>query len=594
MDLTVPEWDLSSVYPSFDSGEYRRDCELLKSLIADFEKLLVEMSGASADALTAEGLIKLINALEAANDYAANLGAYSEAVYTTDTRNERASAEICRIDALRLPLGRDKVIFRNFVAANKERVLQAAAGSPRLGPYTFFLSESAEKAAFQMESALEDLANDLCRSGGDAWARLHEALASTASAVWDAKTGERKTATELRALAHNADRDTRRRAYTAEIEAWKAVEIPMAAALNGVKGHALTVDRRRGWKSHLQKSAMQSRIGEKTLQSLISAIENALPLFRRYLKSKAKLLGIERCAFFDLFAPINADAGKVWTWEGACDFVTDCFGRFDPAMAGFARTAYAKRWVDAGMRDGKIGGAYCTSFQLAKESRILCNFDRTFDSALTLAHETGHAWHHEVIKELPSALAGYPMTLAETASLFAETLVFEEAVKNAVPSEKLSLIEGSVRDSCQTLVDILSRYYFETELLARRENAELSAGELCAMMIDAQKKTYGDGLDAEKLHPYMWAAKIHYYSPALQFYNYPYAFGHLFALALYARGRQDSGFPAVYRALLEETGRTTAEDLALKAGFDISTADFWQQGIRIIEERILLIEGSAA
>jgi oligoendopeptidase F len=183
------------------------------------------------------------------------------------------------------------------------------------------------------------------------------------------------------------------------------------------------------------------------------------------------------------------------------------------------------------------------------------------------------------------------MTLAETASLFAETLVFEEAVKTAAQSEKLSLIEGSVRDSCQTLVDILSRYYFETELLSRRGNAEIPAGELCAMMIDAQKKTYGDGLDAENLHPYMWAAKIHYYSPALQFYNYPYAFGHLFALSLYARSREDGGFPAVYRALLEETGRCSAEDLAAKAGFDISTADFWQQGIRIIEERILAIEG---
>jgi pepF/M3 family oligoendopeptidase len=593
MDLNTPEWDLSSVYPSFDSEEYRRDCGLLKERIADFERLLDEMSGDQADALTADGLLKLVNTMEAADDYAVNLGAYAEAVYTADTRNERAGAEICRIDALKLPFGKDIVIFRNLVAANRERFLQSAAGSPQLRPYTFFLSEAAAKAAFQMDSALEDLANDLCRSGGDAWARLHEALASTATAVWDEKTGERKTATELRSLAHNADRDTRRRAYAAEIEAWKQVEIPMAAALNGVKGHALTVDTRRGWKSPLQKSAMQSRISEATLQSLISVIEDALPLFRRYLKGKAKLLRLERCAFFDLFAPINADEGKVWTWDESCDFVADCFGRFDPAMADFARTAYAKHWVDAGMRDGKIGGAYCTSFPLAKESRILCNFDGTFDAALTLAHETGHAWHHEVIKELPSALSGYPMTLAETASLFAETTVFEEAVKNAVPSEKLSLIEGSVRDSCQTLVDILSRYYFETELLARRGNSEIPAGELCAMMLDAQKKTYGDGLDAENLHPYMWAAKIHYYSPALQFYNYPYAFGHLFALALYSRGREDSGFPAVYRALLEETGRRSAEDLALSAGFNISTADFWQQGIRIIKERILAMEGIA-
>ncbi|MDR0382609.1 MAG: M3 family oligoendopeptidase [Spirochaetaceae bacterium] len=594
MDLNTPEWDLSSVYPSFDSEEYRRDCGLLKERIAGLESPLDGLSGAEAGGIKAETLLNLISAFDAANDYAGNLSAYAEAVYTADTRNERARAEICRLDALRLPLGKNRARFRNILAANKEQVMRLATGNSGLAPYAFFLSESITKAAFQMETALEDLANDLCRSGGDAWSRLHEALASTASAVWDAETGGRKTATELRALARNEDRETRRRAYAAEIEAWKTVEVPMAAALNGVKGHALTVDKRRGWKSPQQKSALQSRISEKTLSSLISAIESSLPLFRRYLKSKAKLLGVERCAFFDLFAPVNSAGGKVWTWNEACDFVTDCLGKFDPAMAEFARAAYAKGWADAGMRDGKIGGAYCTSFPLAKESRILCNFDGTFDAALTLAHETGHAWHHEVIKDLPSALSAYPMTLAETASLFAETLVFEEAVKTSAPSEKLNLIEGSVRDSCQTLVDILSRYRFEAELLSRRENAELSAAELCAIMLDAQKKTYGDALDPENLHPYMWAAKIHYYSPALQFYNYPYAFGHLFALSLYARGREDKSFAGTYRGLLEETGRCTAEDLASKAGFDVSSADFWRQGIDIIKERILFIERSAA
>ena len=369
----------------------------------------------------------------------------------------------------------------------------------------------------------------------------------------------------------------------------------MAAALGGVKGHALTVDKRRGWKSQIQKSVFQSRINKKTLFSLISAVESSLPLFRRYLDCKARLLGVEKCAFFDLFAHVNTGqaAEKRWSWDEASAFVADCFEKFDPGMADFARKAYSKGWVDAEMRDGKIGGAYCTGFPLAKESRVCCNFDGTFASVTAIAHETGHAWHHERIKELPRALSIYPMTLAETASLFAETLVFEESVKRAGASERLALVEGSVKDSCQTLVDILSRYYFETELFARREERELSAEELCAMMIDAQKKTYGASLDAENLHPYMWAVKPHYYSPVLPFYNYPYAFGHLFALSLYARGREDPSFARVYRGLLEETGRCSAEDIALKAGFDISAPDFWRDGIAVIENRIKELEAAA-
>lgn len=546
----------------------------------------------------AETLLALITAWEEAGGYAENLSAYAEAVYTTDTRDERARAEINRIEALKLPLGKAAVEFRGALAWKKERVLSLAVEDSRIQPYAFFLEEMIERAAFQMESGMEDLANDLCRSGGDAWARLHEALASTASAVWDAATGERKTVTELRALANNADRELRRRAYEAELDAWKAVEIPMAAALNGVKGFAITVDKRRGWKSPLQKSAFQSRISEKTLAALISAIEDALPLFRRYLAAKARLLGVEKCAFYDLFAPPDRGEGPHGqarlSWEEAHGLVADCFGSFDPAMADFARSAYASGWVDAEMRDGKIGGAYCTDFPLAKEARILCNFDGSFDAAMTLAHETGHAWHHELIKGLPRALSRYPMTLAETASIFAETLVFEAALKKAPPSERLRLIEGSVKDSCQTLVDILSRYYFEKELFSRREDRELSAAELCAMMLDAQQKTYGDSLDAKKLHPYMWAVKIHYYSPALPFYNYPYAFGQLFALSLYARGREDASFAGVYRGLLEATGRCSAEDLALKAGFDITDASFWAWGIGVIGERIAAIEGGSS
>jgi oligoendopeptidase F len=263
-------------------------------------------------------------------------------------------------------------------------------------------------------------------------------------------------------------------------------------------------------------------------------------------------------------------------------------------MGDFARRAVAAAWIDGERREGKVGGAYCTSFPLAGESRVLCNFDGTFDALSTVAHELGHAWHHELVKDLPRGLSLYPMTLAETASIFAETLVFEGALADAPDGERLSMIEENLKDSCQVIVDILSRFYFERELFRRRAKAELSAGELRDLMLDAQRRSYGEALDPEALHPYMWAAKGHYYSVGLAFYNYPYAFGQLFALGLYSRFRKEGpSFASAYREILRATGGASAEDVAARAGFDIRRESFWQSGLEIIAGRVDELESLA-
>ncbi|MDR3122537.1 MAG: M3 family oligoendopeptidase [Treponema sp.] len=587
---SVPRWDLSSIYSSFVSPEYRRDLALLGEKTAAFLGLL-ETPLPSGSAF-AGALIRLLGAHEEAGDLRENLFAYAEAIYTADTRDSRALGEINAIEAAALPLGKAAVIFRNRLMEAKGPVLEALETVAALKPYGFFIRESLEKAAYQMSGNLEDLANDLARSGGDAWGRLQEAVSSTATAVWDASSGERKTVIALRDLAHSPDRGVRERAYRAEIAAWQSVEIPLAASLNGVKGTALTLDKRRGWKTAIQKSAFQSRISEKALDALIRAMEGSLPLFRRYLRTKASLLGIPSCAFYDLFAPVGG-ASKKWAWSEAAEFIVRQFAGFDPEMGAFAQKALSRHWIDAPGREGKIGGAYCTGFPLAGPSgdrgevRILCNFEGSFDSVFTVAHELGHGWHHETLKGLSRFQTIYPMTLAETASIFAETIVFEGALSAAgSDEERLFLIEGNLKDCCQVIVDILSRFYFETALFERRNRAELSPGELCDLMIDAQKRTYGDGLDGDLLHPYMWAVKSHYYNSGLAFYNYPYAFGQLFSLELYARARAEGpGFARTYRELLRLTGRASAGEVAASAGFDIEDAAFWQGGIALIERR---------
>ncbi|MCA1950869.1 MAG: M3 family oligoendopeptidase [Treponema sp.] len=585
----LPRWNLSSIYSSFDAPEYLRDKDLLAE---QAQKLLDQLQQPWPEDKdqSARLVLTWIHSYEDASDLAENLESYASAIYTTDTRNSRALNEINSLETLALPLGKAAVILRTRLAERADLVLSLAETNEQLKVYKFFLSDALTRAKYQMAPELEDLANDLNRSGGDAWSRLQEAISSTVSALWDPATGEKKTVIALRDLAHNRDRAIRERAYKAELAAWDSMKIPLAASLNGVKGFAITVDKRRGWQSALDKAAYQSRISRKTLDALISVMEGSLPLFRRYLKAKARILGVDRCAFYDLFAPVGT-ASRTWTWEESRDFIIDKFSAFDPGMGNFARHAFTFSWIDAEGREGKIGGAYCTDFPLAKESRILCNFEGSFDSVTTVAHELGHAWHHEVLKDLPGTLAAYPMTLAETASTFAETIILEEALKTASREERLSLIEGNLKDACQIIVDILSRFYFERAVFKKREQGELSPEEFCSLMKEAQLATYGDGLDPELLHPYMWAVKSHYYSPALAFYNFPYAFGQLFAYGLYAQAREKGpAFAETYKEILRLTGRASAEDVGKAAGFDLEGPSFWQNGINLIQERVIELE----
>lgn len=270
------------------------------------------------------------------------------------------------------------------------------------------------------------------------------------------------------------------------------------------------------------------------------------------------------------------------------------FPSFSPDLGSFAKKAFDNKWIDAEIRSGKVGGAYCIDFPYQKESRVLSNFSGTFSDISTLAHELGSAYHYNCIKNEDYALSRYPMTLAETASIFAETIIIQDAIQRSEGFEKIKLIEMHLSDNAQVLVDILSRFYFECSVFEQRKNRELGPEDFCALMIDAQQKTYGSGLSEEK-HPYMWAVKSHYYSPELDFYNFPYAFGLLFSTALYARFQKEgSSFTQKYVSLLKDTGSMSCEDVCKKAGFDISNKDFWLEGIKVFYHELSIMHSYAA
>jgi len=591
---TLPRWDLSPIYPGLSSPEYAaakgRLSSLSASFIAHLESPPPEGSPALADWL-AEALRLESDALSLYE----TLSAFVYAVFSTDTRSAEAVAETNAVEELGLPVQRAKVLFRNALASRAAAIeaILASNPAPALSELAFHVRDEIFLQSRQMASELEALAADLQRSGGDAWGRLQESTTSSAGAVWDSRSGERKTLVQLRNLAYDPDRAVREKAYRLELGICESLEIPVAAALNGVKGWAISLCGRRGWESSLDMSVYQARITRKALDALVSAMEESLPSWRRYLKAKAKLLGVGNCAFYDVFAPLPGIAGKRSMSETR-DYIAARFSAFDPGMGDFARRAFAENWIDAEPRPGKVGGAYCIDFPEARASRVLCNFDGAFGSLTTVAHELGHAWHGERVRTLPYLCSQYPMTLAETASIFSETLIFESALKESSGAERTALLELHLQDACQVIVDILSRFYFERDVFERRAASELSPAELKELMLKAQGRTYGDGLDPDLLHPYMWLVKGHYYSPDLAFYNFPYAFGLLFGVGLYAR-YEDEGpsFAEAYRRILEDTGRMSAVEVTTKAGFDIEKPDFWRRGLGIFARQAEELESIA-
>lgn len=585
--MKAPRWNTSSLYSSFSGPDYRKSFETVKSSTASLQKAL-ESPLIKSD--YSSWLCSFIKEINAAYSIFESMSAYANALSTVDTNDTSILHEISLLDDLELPLSDIINSFTKIVAENAEKIPAFIKAHPEMEKYQFILKETVEDYSHLMSPAEENLAKDMQRTGGDAWSRLQEQIIAN---LTDTETG--KTFNELRTDAHSQDPAIRRDSYYREIALLKQAEIPLAACMNNVKGATLTLNKRRNWKRPIDKSLNSSRISEKTHAALIGALEDAVPLWQEYLKVRAHLLGYkEGLPFYDLFAPLPKPEGaapeKVWTYDEAREYIIARYTGFSEHMGNFVKKAFDSNWIDAEIRKGKVGGAYCTSFPAQKESRVLANFNGNFDDVITLAHELGHAYHHECIKDEDFMFMNYPMTLAETASTFGETIVMKDMLSKTSGFEKARLCDIHLNDGCQVLCDILSRYYLESEVFKRREKGDLSPQELCDIMIDAQNRTYGSGLTDVK-HPYLWALKCHYYFTDLDFYNYPYAFGQLFALGLYSKFEAEgAAFPPVYMQLLKDTGCKSCEDVCRSAGFDIESKDFWNAGIAQYRKELKILK----
>jgi len=574
----IPRWNLDSIYSSLEGEDFEADMKALKTLT---EQLKTHISGCQ-DLRDFNAWFKTtLDLMQTTWDTIDTLRAYAHALLTVDTSDEKAMHGLNKVDEIALDVKAVYVKVLNAFATHKESVRNLINNDESLKRYAFVIEELLEEQRHQMSEAEEALAADLNRSGTDSWSRLQQAVSSSSETIWDEETQERKTVIQLRSMAFDPDRNVREKAFNKELSIWKLHETAFAYALNGVKGTTITLDKKRGYKDPLERSVKQARITDTVLEALIGSIESYLPMFRRYLKAKAKLMGLPKLAFFDLFAPVGLTHQK-YSFDAAKEFIIENFSAFHLPLGEFAKMAFEKQWIDAESRVGKVGGAYCTSMPLRKETRVLCNFDHSFDSVSTIAHELGHAYHDKVTSELPALLRNYPMTLAETASIFSQFIIFQGALKHANTDERLSLIEGFLQDSTQVCVDILSRFYFEKDVFEKRVHGDIMADELSRMMVDAQKRSYGDALEETQLHPYMWAVKSHYYSSGLSYYNYPYAFGQLFGLGVYQLSQDYDDFGARYDQLLHTTGMYSAPEVTAKIGCDITTEEFWKKSLDLI------------
>jgi len=586
---TLPRWNTANIYSGLDGADYRQAFSELENSVAGLERLfdahhirrLPEVESALPQA--ADGLEEIIEYVNSVATLAGTLDSFIYAFLSTNSYDAAAAREMSKLELLNTRRQKLEVRLQAWIGSVSGQLAGWIAERPRLKLHEFYLLDAARRSKFLMSEELEGLAADLCVDAGIAFGKLQGNVTSQLKVPFE-QNGEPKLLpiTVVRNLVFDPDPQIRERAYHAEQHGWHSVRTTVAACLNGVKGTAQTLARRRGRASVLDEALEENRIDRSTLDAMLGAIRDALPMFRGYLQEKARKLGLERLRWWDLFAPLGG-GHQSFTWSQARQTIIEKFSTFDDELGQYAAQAFDGRWIDAEPRDGKRGGAFCMGVLGVEESRILANFDGSFEQLMTLAHELGHGFHNHCQIGLEPLRRGAPSTLAETASIFCETLVAESSLDQTSGPEQLTILEAQLCGATQVCLDISSRFLFESALFERRVESELSPDELCELMLAAQRETYADAVDPATYHRYMWVWKPHYYSYDHNFYNFPYAFGHLFALGLYAVfKREGKPFVERYRELLRSTGHDFAAPLAARFGIDITGPEFWRESLGII------------
>ncbi len=574
MEMT---WDLSVFYKGFDDPQLESDIQRIAELSHSAQAIAAE------EISDVEKLEKMVAASSELSNLISNAYGFTQLTLSTDCTNEDALRYLDRLGNMMVDVQLNNSAEVRLVGGIAD--LEACiAQSPVLAKHAFMLRETKEQAEHLLPEELEKWMLRMSLDGGEAFSKLRDRLMGSHTVELDGKT---LPLPAVRGMAYDPDPAVRKAAYEAELASYAKVETPMAFCLSGIKGEAMTLCEAQKYPDILTRQLTESRMDRETLDAMFTAIREARPEFRRYLRQKGQLLGHEDgLPFYDLFAPVG-EASLRYTVEEARELLVSTFGKVHPEMGAFMAHAFDNRWIDFLPREGKEGGAFCAGYHQKKLCRVLTNFVGSFSDVSPLAHELGHGWHDRCLERVPVLMTNVPMQLAETASIFNETLLSHTVRETADDKTRFVLLENSLMEATQTVVDIYSRFLFESAVFEARKTHTPSAQELNQMMLDAQEQAYGDGLAKDVRHPSMWVCKGHYYSVGLHFYNFPYAFGLLFGLGVFARYQQEGpAFLPKYDAMLAACGTGSIADVAASVGIDVRSVDYWRSALDVVRSEV--------
>jgi oligoendopeptidase F len=522
----------------------------------------------------------LLAAIQRVMNQVREAGAFISCLQAQDVNDKKAGELRGKTTSLSAQFQSSLGKLDQFLLSIDEKQWMEVLGKEELQSLQFVLQERKERAAERLNVEQESLILDLGVDGYHGWSQMYDTITGKITIPFE-ENGQ-VTHLSIGQAANkfsNPDRNIRKAVFENWEKAWEENGDLLAQTLNHLAGFRLGIYENRGWEETLKEPLLINRMKQETLDTMWSVIDQYKPVFAEYMNKKASLLGLEKLSWYDLDAPLASSTSTVSYQEGA-DFILEQFSKFGPKMADFARKAFEDRWIEAEDRSGKRPGGFCTSFPETEQSRIFMTYSGTASNISTLAHELGHAYHQYVMNDLEPLNQRYAMNVAETASTFAEMIVADAAVKHAKSDkEKLALLEDKVQRSVALFMNIHARFLFETSFYEERKQGMVSQARLNELMENAQKSSYHDTLDT--YHPTFWASKLHFHITGVPFYNFPYTFGYLFSLGIYAKAlEEESAFEEKYIALLRDTGRMTVEELAEKhLGVDLTKPDFWEKAI---------------
>jgi oligoendopeptidase F len=521
-----------------------------------------------------------------------NVYTFVHSVLSVDTQNTTATTWLTTLQQVDAAFEQAWTPVDVYLTATDDAFIEALVAQPDLAPLEFGLKHQRKLKDQLLPVTAERLVAGLSVDGLHGWGNLYDELAGSLKCEVAGETIGLAKASNL--LSHR-DRNLRRQAWQGINGAWTGHQSTVAAILNAINGWRLEEAQQRAHTRplhYLDRSCHRSHMERATLEAMVQSTYEQREIGQRAVKAMAKALDLPQMAPWDLQAPApRSGADETIGFEAAIHLIAEAFAQLTPEMGDFAVMMAQKGWIDGKPTPNRATGAYCTGFVDPREPRVFLTFEGTMTNVMTLAHELGHAWHTWTMRDLPLDKTAYPATLAETASIFAETLVRDALFNQAQnPGQQLEIAWEDALSAAAFVLNIPARFEFEKQLVEARKSGFVVAERLKVMMETSWQQWYEDSLC--EYDPLFWASKLHFSISSLSFYNYPYLFGYLFSLGIYAQqGTYGDRFPALYRAILRDTGTMTAEDLVTHhLQQDIQQPQFWQDSLAIVDRAITRFE----